>query len=319
VALYEHFIALFKTSLLVAPIKAYNGDVTVEFFPGSRTFVTLPQVTAVVPMDDPLRPITQPSQIETDPDSFHILLDVRVKGLGGLEVEAHCNRLLDNAIGLLSVALTSEVFDALEYRGWIKTSDETPFTAWLHPADRPQYDNNALVAFLAAPPWNPRVDDADVRFGLMSRFHASAIPLAPSPERLILEWTALEVFPMENTTNIGPIAQLVGDLTGLPTELVKRRLRIGQAYGARCDLVHEGTFPAEQRALSRLFTTIDICVHVAMRYLAGLPYNGIADQFLAQDDWPTEPPLDMGPGITLVSGADDLGPRGDGALRPPAT
>ena len=54
--------------------------------------------------------------------------------------------------------------------------------------------------------------DLQRRLGLMARFFSKAVALDPSEEKFLFLWTTLEVFPMKDTTNIGPISDYLGQI-----------------------------------------------------------------------------------------------------------
>jgi hypothetical protein len=133
----------------------------------------------------------------------------------------------------------------------------------------------------------------------MARFFSKALTYNLGEEKFILLWTALEVFPMKNTTNIAPISICLGNILDRNPDWVKDQLGIVHLYGARCALVHHGQFqineinsftrydPINEQVYkyqeSDTIARLEYIVREIIRYMCGLPYSGSLDQYLTEN------------------------------------
>jgi hypothetical protein len=122
--------------------------------------------------------------------------------------------------------------------------------------------------------------EIDGRFTLMSKLFARALGMEPGEERFLWLWTVLEVFPMKNTSNIQPIGDYLSRVTGRPTAEIKEKLKIGQLFGARSSLVHDGKLPYEPRELGPVLRRLEGIDSAIIRSLGGLPYSGELEEFM---------------------------------------
>jgi hypothetical protein len=113
----------------------------------------------------------------------------------------------------------------------------------------------------------------------MARFFSKAVALDPSEEKFLFLWTVLEVFPMKDTTNVGPIGEYLGQMLGRPSAEVKDKLQIGRTFGLRSNLVHNGKLSLTPEELGKLIQRLeDICVEI-LRSMSGQSYGGLLDQY----------------------------------------
>jgi hypothetical protein len=108
-------------------------------------------------------------------------------------------------------------------------------------------------------------------------------------------WTALEVYPMKNTTNIEPINQILSRILQRDIAVIKKNLEVGKLYGARCALVHDGHFNIDtetvniafdkdndcyfEHGTSREIAKLEYIVREIMRNMCGLEYSGSLEQY----------------------------------------
>jgi hypothetical protein len=114
----------------------------------------------------------------------------------------------------------------------------------------------------------------------MSRFIAKGLAEPPSEEAFIWLWTALEVFPMIDTTDIRPISEFLSSYVGQPSNILKEKLRIGWLFGMRSKIVHEGHLPLAESDRHRALKSLEDLVRAVVRHAAGLPYDGAFDALL---------------------------------------
>jgi len=115
----------------------------------------------------------------------------------------------------------------------------------------------------------------------MARFLAKAAAYAPSEEKFVMLWTILEIFPMKDTTDIAPISTELARITGRSPKATKEQLGIGRLFGARSDIVHNGTLPIPHSKLGEPIDRLEAICLCLMRDLAGLPYNGSLEKYFA--------------------------------------
>lgn len=182
--------------------------------------------------------------------------------------------LLNQAITKLAVFIQPQLFFDVIYKGPIAGPEKKIAVMSVRPAERVELSSAKVERFLGAKP----VDDLENRFNLMSNFYSRSLDYDPSPEKFFLLWTVLEIFPMKDTSNIGPLRDLVKLLTGGDKQ-IERNLDIGRLYGKRCEIVHDGKFYAATSSPD--FVKLEALVHEAIRSILGLPYGGLLDRFRA--------------------------------------
>jgi hypothetical protein len=96
-------------------------------------------------------------------------------------------------------------------------------------------------------------------------------------------WIVLEIYPMENLTNIRPIRELISNILGKDENTVEKHLQIGRIYGMRSKLVHHGDISVHaSEFLVRLGCLSDIC-KVVINNLIGKPYQDELDIYFEED------------------------------------
>ena len=281
---YQHFAAIFTTTLIREEFKKVIVDpIKLEFFKGSARSVAIPAVTGrsfPVGMESTL--LMTSSKLSFDPNSYYIAVIARSEKPELRVALKSCEDAVDREITNLSLIYSPYVFDRQVYRG-------------------PVIEGNVISAGFYARRENPinldpaplkeRLDvirrvhssssDADIqeRYSLMARFFAKAVALDPSEEKFLFLWTVLEVFPMKDTTNVGPIGEYLGQMLGRPSAEVKDKLQIGRTFGLRSNLVHNGKLGLTPEELGKLIQRLeDICVEI-LRSMSGQSYGGLLDQY----------------------------------------
>ena len=117
------------------------------------------------------------------------------------------------------------------------------------------------------------------RFLLMSKFYSKSLLYSPCEEKFILLWTALEIFPMKDTSNIRPIISYLSKVVSQPDNVVKEKLGIGKMYGIRSKLVHDGIFEVETASIGEFFTKLELVVETIMSDMVELPYTGRLNKY----------------------------------------
>ncbi len=130
---------------------------------------------------------------------------------------------------------------------------------------------NAMNLSLAGDPEMAR------RYNLIARFYSRSLQYDPSEEKFLLLWTALEIYPMCDTSHISPLIKHLSAITGQTYDAVKDCLGVGHLYGIRSKLVHDGMLPHEDRHL--LFKQLELIVHAVMRSMCGFEYDKSLDEY----------------------------------------
>ena len=117
------------------------------------------------------------------------------------------------------------------------------------------------------------------RFKLMSRFFSKALTEFNDEEKFLWLWTVLEIFPMENTSNIVPISKYLSAVLEKDEQLVKSKLEIGKIYKIRCDFVHEGKFDVADDVLAQYIEKLQLICITVLRKICGDSYNGELDKY----------------------------------------
>ena len=181
---------------------------------------------------------------------------------------------------MFSLIYNSSIFYDLVYRGWLITDDKAIMEAWVRSIEAFRVDESMLLKGLNEIKKNiDSKDDISLRFDIIARFFSKELMYKPSEEKFILLWTILEIYPMKNTTNIKPISEEIAKIIARSQEIVKEKLAIGELYGYRCDLVHNGKFIIDIKEMGAVFTKLEEIILVILKNISGLPYNGILDKY----------------------------------------
>ena len=191
------------------------------------------------------------------------------------------------------------LFDKLIYKGWVIKNNWGVLGGWIQAVEESKFQIDAKdvrVKFSQFQKHLRENDDWFNRFTIMSRFLSKALTYNIGEEKFILLWTALEIFPMKDTSNIRAISTCLGKILNMEANIIKEQLGIGRLYGLRCSLVHHGQFTLNETASFSLddpahkqqykyqqsdtIARLEYIVREIMRYMCGLPYSGSLDQYL---------------------------------------
>lgn len=278
---YYEFIALFKTELIEnLPLKIiYSPTIKFEYFKENRTYKINKQINYIVIKGKETTIARDEDLILNDKESY-LLLTTRTQEKNPSLARKECEKNIDNFITMFSLIYNSHVFYNLVCRGWKIEIDRGRMRAWIQPSESFGIDSNILIGELEKIKKNICIDsDMKVRFELLSRFFSKALTFNPSEEKYILLWTILEIYPMKGTTNIKPISNELAKIIGKTPDTIKQKLDIGRLYGYRCNLVHDGIFSIDLKDMGNVFSKLEKIILVILRSIAGLPYNGILEQY----------------------------------------
>lgn len=292
------FISIFKTNFVAnEKVRIASHPVKVEIFKGKKTYKIPVQVAYRFPENEE-RTVAVIESLNLD-DGHYIEIKVRTKIKDADKARTFCEKEIDRTISMLVSIYNLHLFDMLVYRGWLVEKDWGVLGGWTQSIDEPkiQIKPKDLESELSIIRKKLRGNsDWYNRFTLMSRFLSKALMYTEGEEKFLLLWTALEVFPMKNTSNIDPISTCLGKILSKEVNLVKEKLEIGKLYGLRCSLVHDGEFSVNklgssshnelenerrvEHSQSDTFARLEYILREVMRYMCGLPYGGSLDRYL---------------------------------------
>jgi hypothetical protein len=192
----------------------------------------------------------------------------------------YCEDQVNRVVTQLSAILTPALFNFELWSGWLSDSEQAVGDGWVGTAPAVQFVppdlEKQIESYHLAVAGNA---DIDQRFTLMSKLFSRAIATEPGEERFLWLWTVLEVFPMRNTSDIRPISDYIGMVIGRPPADVKVALGLGNLFGSRSDLVHDGRLPYGRENLGGVLDKLEAIVTTVLRALGGLPYAGQIDKY----------------------------------------
>lgn len=276
------FINIFETNLISGSSKKIICDpVIIEFISNeSRSYKIPCQYTRVVPRNEEAC-IAKDAALELETEKKYIVLTARTKEENPYVARHFCENEIDKILGILTCIYNPDIFRNSIYRGWQLEKDKGAIEAWIQISEKVDMDEKIISTEIANTK-KLQLSDSDVetRFELMARFFVKSLQFVPCEESFLLLWTALEIFPMKDTTNIRPISEYLGSYLKLSSSFVKEKLDIGKLYSQRCDLVHNGKLTIDTKEMGRTFSKLERIVHEVMRCMCGLPYQGTLDEFL---------------------------------------
>ena len=292
------FVAIFKTHFVANEIaKIVSQPVKIEIFRGVKSY-EIPVQSAYKFPENKERTLAVVEPLHLD-DGHYIEIKVRTKIKNVDEARAFCEAEVDRTISMLVSIFNLHLFDSLVYKGWLVENDWGVLGGWIQIVDEPAFQINSNKVeddFLKFHRHLQENDDWFDRFTLMSRFLVKALTYTNGEEKFLLLWTALEVFPMKDTSNIEPISLYLGKILSRDAASVKEKLGVGQLYGLRSSLVHDGKFSvkiinsfarneteSERQFKYRQSDTIarlEYILREIMRFMCGLPYSGSLDRYL---------------------------------------
>src|ERR1700730_14547599 len=167
-----------------------------------------------------------PVTLTLDPNSYYIVLTARSDDPAVGRAQSICDDAIDREITNLSLIFSPYIFDRLLYRGPVIEGNLISYAGYMRRENVTQLDPPQLEAAIKDMRNAHSSSDPDLqrRLGLMARFFSKAVALDPSEEKFLFLWTTLEVFPMKDTTNIGPISDYLGQIVNRPAKEVKDKL-----------------------------------------------------------------------------------------------
>ncbi len=292
------FVAIFRTNFVADETASFVlHPVRVAVFKGIKIYKIPKQIAYRFPKNEE-RTVSVGEVLEL-PEGHYIEIKVRTKIEGVDEARSFCEAEVDRIISMLTSVFNIHLFDIPIYRGWLLDNDYGVIGGWTQIVDEPKFRVNSKdveKTLLQMHRYLKNSDDWFNRFTIMSRFLSKALGYIDGEEKFLLLWTALEVFPMKDTSNIEAIGTCLGEILDADVRLVKDKLEIGKLCGIRCSLVHDGKFnvektkkvtfdaPEQERRYeyseSDTFARLEYIVREIMRYMCGLPYSGSLDQYL---------------------------------------
>lgn len=292
------FVAIYKTNFVANDaVQIVSEPVKIEVFKGARTYEVPSQVAYRFPKgEEQTVAVVEPLQLAS---GHYIEIRVHTKTEDSEKARAFCEAEIDRTIAMLISVFNVHLFDLLIYKGWLIENEWGVLGGWTQSVDEPKIELEAKEVESSLLKIHRHLrshEDWFNRFTLMSRFLSKALAYTNAEEKFLLLWTALEVFPMKDTSNIAPISNYLGKMLVLEPEAVKEKLGIGKLYGLRSSLVHDGEFRVNKlNALSHselenerrveysesdTFARLEYIVREIMRYMCGLPYSGSLDRYL---------------------------------------
>jgi len=255
-----------------SPSKVVVDPVTVHFFSGPRAFQVPLQAASVLARDAAVS-IAQNVDLSL-PAGRYIAIVVRTDAHDPYVAKKFCDDYLDETIANVSLIHDPGLFVHQVYRGWLLDQDRAIVEAWVQVKDsfaiRPDVES-ILVSMREEQGKNGGMP---ARYRLMARFFAKSLLLNPGEEKFFYLWTMLEIYPMTDTSNIKSVSDLLGTIVARDAQTVKERLGIGQLFGVRSRLIHDGEFSVPVSELGDTIVRLEsICIEV-LRKMSGMNYSG---------------------------------------------
>lgn len=272
---FRHFVSIYRCDVVTSsPFVAALDNVKVELFREERTYRPSEYrnlVAAAVEGAVYCSPVHPP--IKLDARSQHLVLTTRTR-LERSEAQEGCESAIDRVVATLSAIFSPELFRTLLFRGWLRGPRGRELGALFKGVRGVEIQGKGLARdYSAAVASIARTSLAGDRFALMSRFIAKGLAEPPNEEAYVWLWTALEVFPMVNTTDIKPISEFLSPYVGRAPAVVKEKLRIGWLFGMRSRLVHDGHLPLNPDERFSALARLEHVVRAVVRHASGLPYD----------------------------------------------
>lgn len=279
---YRHYVAIYRCDVVTSsPFSLALGGLKLEFFRENRTYKPDKHRNMIIPAvlgaeySSPAYP-----PIVLDDRSSHLVLTTRTR-LDPLEGQPKCERKIDKVVAVLTAIVSPDLVRILLFRGWLKGPPKQILGPLVRGALPIEMDPRSLRRdFRAAAGAFAREPELRKRFYLMFRFIAKGFAEPPGEEAFIWLWTALEVYPMVNTSDIRPISNFLAPYFDRPPNVVKQALRVGWLFGMRSKLVHDGHLPLEEDGKFTALDQLERLVTAVLRHAAGLLYDGTFDHEL---------------------------------------
>lgn len=294
-----YYIAVFQTNFVENDsVMLTDSPVQIRVFKGAKTYQVPAQTAQRFPAKEE-KTWAVPQTLELK-EGHYLEISVETGIMDFEKAKRFCEEEIDKMISILASVFNIHLFDLLQYKGWIIRKNWGTMGGWVQIIDEPKFQINPKELkdnFLKIERRLREDKDRYNRFKLMSRFFSKALSYEVGEEKFLLLRTILEIFPMKDTSNIAPISVCIGKILDKTPEYVKEKLGIGQLYGLRCSLVHNGAFNVdkldfnihqeilgEYKTETRKNDTIarlEYIVREIMRYMCGLSYSGALDRYLS--------------------------------------
>jgi hypothetical protein len=292
---YDKFMRLYRTEL----IKGEKGvvvasPVRVEVFGNERSYLVAPEISPYLlhTSDAPtievsdadkagFSPEDKPREIVFGGKYTHIEITAQVKDNDVSSARNFCENNINRTVATLSAILSPNLFSDQVWEGWVAGHGRVVVDGWRKPVKPVVFDADALTkSFLSFRRHLATDSNLNKRFTLMAKLFARATSLRPGEEKFLWLWLVLEVFPMEDTSDIAPISNLLAVITGRSAKDLKEKLQIGLLFRARSDLVHDGTLNHSRVDFGAVITRLDHIVLTIIRHTGGLSYDGLLGRYL---------------------------------------
>lgn len=277
---FSRFLRLYCTDLVTITGKLIADPVRVEFFQGPRDYDTFVRVSPPVVRAGVDRTLFTTKRLTVAAGELsYIEIIARTDQQAGRR--QYCEDEINRVVTQLSAVLTPALFNFELWSGWLSDSEQIRSDGWVMTAPPVQFDpadlGREIASYRLAIAGDP---DIEQRFTLMSKLFSRAIATEPGEERFLWLWTVLEVFPMRDTSNIQPISEYLGKVTGRTPAEIKSALDLGKLFGARSALVHDGRLPFGREKLGEVLNKLEAIDITVLRALGGLSYTGQIDKYL---------------------------------------
>lgn len=268
---YAQHLALFRCRVIknVTRFKVVLDPVTIEFRPGPISFPVIVQDARINVLGHGGN-LAHADILEVPAGDSYLSLIARSESLDQDSV-VRMEQAIDRTIAQFSMLFAPQMFMEPVFRGPLK-GEKMVLSLFVRPALSQVVEVGELKKNLEKMGATLKQDSEHARrFDLMSRFYSKALSFDPGEEQFLMLWTALEIHPMVNTSNIRPLVDLMSRVSGESKEKVNELFQIGRLFGIRSDLVHDGVLPIKEYRDS--IRRAELMVHEAMRDLLGLPYG----------------------------------------------
>jgi len=276
---YYRMAAIFRTRVIKgAPFKAIFDPVKIEVIDGPASYTVPGQFTRVHVIDQG-ELVASDGDLHLPKGERFIVITARSKTFQTQTVHEFQN-IIDSVITKISITYQPQIFFEQIYVGPLFGPYKKFYSMFVRPAEAVAIKKEDLESQLKELRKNLAKDsDLNSRFKLMSRFYSKSLAYDPSEEKFLMQWTALEIYPMKDTSDIRPLRKLLSKIVACSEADISNKLKLGRLYGKRSDLVHHGKLdPAEYEDI---FRKLEAIVHEVMRHMCGLDYSGLLDRYIA--------------------------------------
>jgi hypothetical protein len=280
---FSYLSAIYDTTLIREDYQKVIADpVKIEFFRGgNRPFTVHVAPNRVLPTGIGSQ-VAFFNPMAFNPERYYISLTARSPAQQVRDAIIECENEIDGCVADLAIIYSPHIFNFPVYRGLVVESNVGKGAAYVRLENPVAVNPSELQATKLPGVRAARAQNQNIqsRYELMARFFSKAISYEPSEEKLLFLWTVLEIYPMENTTNIQPVSDLLAQIVNRDAAHVKNALSIGKLFGLRSDLVHNGRLALTREQLGEVIDKLEkICLEV-LRRISGEPYRGALHVYL---------------------------------------